>query len=334
MKRANIKGRCMKNGLLKLSATAIMFVVGLTAAQAQAPAGPNRPAAVPAGYVITPFGYFHPSCVVHLAQRDELRPDEGIIRHVNGTIANMPQCAYPHFRGDGEQVAGDERGIKTPDISHNWIISASVTTGSSYGELTAQWNVPPTPLANDGQTLQYFTGFEDANNVVAILQPVLSWNDDYPSAWGIASWNCCVKGTTFEATPQRVSPGDTILGYMFDNCAAGTTKTCTSWDVITWDLQSGKTSQLTDTSNSGQTFNWAFGGVLEVYNVAQCSDYPNNPNGFSGGTHTINFDAIGLYNWKLQQVVAPAWSFTKWAKGLTPQCGYRGTVPNQVVLDY
>ena len=28
------------------------------------------------------------------------------------------------------------------------------------------------------------------------------------------------------------------------------------------------------TSSFGQTFNWAFGGVLEVYNVAQCSDYP------------------------------------------------------------
>jgi hypothetical protein len=32
------------------------------------PAGPNRPANVPDGYVITPVGYFHPSCVQSLAK--------------------------------------------------------------------------------------------------------------------------------------------------------------------------------------------------------------------------------------------------------------------------
>jgi hypothetical protein len=116
--------------------------------------------------------------------------------------------------------------------------------------------------------------------VVTIIQPVLGWNADYASAWGIASWNCCVSGTTFEAPPQPVSPGDTILGYMIDTCAPGTLS-CSSWDVVTWDLQNGKFSQLINTSSFGQTFNWAFGGVLEVYNIAQCSDYPNNPNGFA-----------------------------------------------------
>jgi hypothetical protein len=81
---------------------------------------------------------------------------------------------------------------------------------------------------------------------------------------------------TVEATPQQVSPGDTILGYMFNTCAHGTVS-CSSWDIVTWDLQNGKFSQLLMTSSFGQTFNWAFGGVLEVYNIAQCSDYPNTP---------------------------------------------------------
>ena len=31
-------------------------------------AGPNRPDSVPADYVVTPFGYFHPSCVHRLTQ--------------------------------------------------------------------------------------------------------------------------------------------------------------------------------------------------------------------------------------------------------------------------
>ena len=57
------------------------LVAGLTAAQAQMPAGPKRPAAVPANYLITPFGYFHPSCVNHLAQRDRLLPEQRAISH-------------------------------------------------------------------------------------------------------------------------------------------------------------------------------------------------------------------------------------------------------------
>jgi hypothetical protein len=323
----------MKNDVLKLIATAITLVVDLAAAQAQTAAGPNRPATVPAGNVITPFGYFDPSCVVHLAQGDELRPDQGVIRHAEGTTVNMQQCAYPHYRADGAKVVGDERGVKDPNISHSWIVAESVTTSSSYGFLSAEWNVPPTPASKDGQILYYFPGLEDINDVVTIVQPVLGWNADYANAWGIASWNCCYKGTTYEGPHQPASPGDTILGYMWDTCAAGTLS-CSKWDIVTWDLQNGKYSELLNTSSQKQTFNWAFGGVLEVYNIKQCSDYPNNPNGFNGGTHTISFDAIGLYNDKLQHIANPAWSLGNWAFGLTPQCSYGGSVPSQVILDY
>lgn len=323
----------MKNALLKLIAVTAMSVASLTAAQAQMTAGPNRPANVPAGYLITPFGYFHPSCVVHLAQGDNLLLDAGAILHANGTSATMPACAYPHYRADGEEVVGDERGVTDPNISHSWIVSASVTTTSSYGGLHAEWAVPPAPPSNNGQTLFYFPGMEDANHVVTIIQPVLAWNYDYASAWGIASWNCCKQGTTYEAPPQHVSSGDTILGYMFDTCAAGT-ETCTTWDIVTWDLQNGNFSELLNTSNFKQTFNWAFGGVLEVYNITQCNDYPNPPNGVTGGSNAISFNEILLYNDKFQQITNPNWSLTNWAKGLTPQCSYGGSVPGQVILKF
>ncbi len=323
----------MRNALLKLITIAAASVASLTAAQAQIAAGPNRPATVPAGYLITPFGYFHPGCVVHLGPGDVLRPDQQLIRHANGNTDRMPVCAYPHYRADGERIMGDERNAKDPNISHSWIVSESVTTTSSYGHLSAVWSVPPTPPSNDGQTLYYFPGLEQLNNVVTILQPVLGWNSDFTSAWGVASWNCCEHGTTYEATPQHASPGDTILGYIYDTCAAGTLS-CSSWDVVTWDLQSGKYSELLNTSSFKQTFNWAFGGVLEVYNLKQCGDYPNTPNGFNGGTHSISFNEIGLYNDKLQQITNPAWSITYWAKQSSPQCSYGASVPQQVILNY
>jgi hypothetical protein len=321
----------MKNALLKVVTVAAMSVAGLTAAQAQMPAGPNRPATVPAGYLITPFGYFHPSCVVHLAQGDELQPDTNVILHANGTPARMHACPYPHYRADGEKVVVDERGPTSPNISHSWIVSESVTTTGSYGGLHAYWSVPPAPASNDGQTLFFFPGLEDSNDVMTIIQPVLGWNADYKGAWGIASWNCCKSGSTFEAPPQPVSSGDTILGYMFTTCGPNP---CTTWDIVTWDLQNGKYSEYLDASSFGQTFNWAFGGVLEVYNVAQCSDYPTTPNGDTGGWNATSFYGLLLYTNQYVQVANPAWSVTDWANGLAPQCNYGGSSPSQVLLTY
>jgi hypothetical protein len=219
-----------------------------------------------------------------------------------------------------------------PTIGHAYVEDATITTStSSYGELWAYWNVPPAPVTNDGQTLYLFPGLEDYKDVVTIIQPVLGWNADYASAWGIASWNCCVSGTTFEAPPQPVSSGDTILGYMFATCAAGTLS-CNSWDIVTWDLQNNKFSQLLNTSNFGQTFNWAFGGALEVYNVIQCTDYPSQ-DGYPGG-NAISFNEIGLYDNNFVQIANPNWSVSNVSGGLTPQCSYGGSLPNQVILTY
>jgi hypothetical protein len=330
-RRTGIKRAAAATAAVALLAST-MLMAGLGTAEAQAVAGPHRPAAVPADYLVTPFGYFHPTCVGHLRVGDELRPDQGEIRHADGSYDKMHVCAYPHFRADGEKVTGDERGTKDPNISHAWVENASVTTTSSYGALYAEWTVPPAPTSNDGQTLFFFPGLEDINDVVTIIQPVLGWNSDYASAWGIASWNCCEQGTTYEAAPQPVSSGDNILGYLFDTCAAGTL-TCTSWDIVTWDLQNDKYSEMLDTSNFGQTFNWAFGGVMEVYNIVQCNDYPSNGNYY--GSHTISFNQIALYNDKFAQITNPPWSVSSIAGGsASPQCSYGGSVPNQVLLTF
>jgi hypothetical protein len=315
------------SGLVK-SIALTMLVAGLTAAQALTSAGPKRPATVPAGYVITPFGYFHPSCVGHLAKGDVLRHDEKTIQHANGTSISMHVCAFPHYRADGEQVNGDERAVQDPNISHAWVEYASITTTSAYGQIYAEWDVPPTPANNDGQTVYLFNGLEDINDVVTIIQPVLGWNSDYASAWGIAAWNCCESGTVYEATPAPVNPGDHLEGYVFMNCGAGT-KTCSSWDIVIWDRQNGNFSELLDTSNFGQTFNWAFGGVLEVYNIAQCGDYP--PPDYAGG---IGFNNQSVLNDKFIPIASPAWKVTNLSSGLTPQCNYGGSLPKQVILTY
>jgi hypothetical protein len=318
-----------------------MLVAGLAATQAQTPAGQKRPAAVPADYVITPFGYYHPGCVMHLGNGDEVRKDENSVRHSNGTFDRIPLCGYAHYEANGEAVTGDEQSLKRPTIN-GWVEAAATKISTSFAYLHANWTVPPAPSKNDGQFLFIFPGMEDTKDFpvvkgenVSVLQPVLGWNRDYPAAWSIASWNCCVTGTVFEGPPAPANPGDNILGYMFDTCSPGTLS-CPTWDIVTWDLTSGKFSELLNTSSSGQTFNWAFAGVLEAYNIVQCGDYPS-----SG---SISFYNLGLYDYRGIQIASPAWSVLDAAQlaqdkgepfsALTPQCGYGGSLPQQVNLTY
>ena len=121
-----------------------------------------------------------------------------------------------------------------------------------------------------------------------------------------------------------VNPNDHIQGYIASQCAKGITK-CGSWAIVIVDLENGTHSEL-DTSNFGQTFNWAFGGVLEVYNIVQCGDYP------AGGR--IDFFEQYLYDDLGVQIAKPAWKISNVSSGLTPQCGYGGKLPEQVILSY
>jgi hypothetical protein len=317
----NFKGGHMQRNPI-LRTLVLTMLVG--SAIAQGPAGPRRPSEVPANYVITPFGYFHPSCVMHLRQGDEVQRDAKVIQHTDGSNEAIALCAYPHFTGDGTRVAEEERST-FPDTTHSWVEYASVATRNAYGQLEANWNVPPAPRTNDNQTVYLFPGLEDISDTVTILQPVLGWNADFAGAWGIASWNCCVTGTTFEGTPQRANSGDVVYGNIYNACPNGRTKTCSQWNVYTYDLTNGNVSALTNTSNFGQTFNWAFGGVLEVYNVVQCNDYPAN--------ESISFYNVLLYNYRFELFGEPGWTVTN-VSGLSPLCNYGGSLTKQVNLTY
>lgn len=289
-------------------------------AYAQMPAGAHRPASVPNGYVITPFGYFHPSCVLRLAEGDTLRGNGLVIQHADGKLTNIPACNRPRYSAIGKQLEPGAK-VELPAIGHDWIVDGETTTNSSYGEITATWTVPPAPTSNDGQTIYFFPGFQDYNNVVSIVQPVLGWNSDYPAAWGIASWNCCVNGTTVESSPVSVNAGDLILGDIKSTCSAGTL-TCATWNILTADVSSSKSTTLANSPSQGQTFNWAFGNALEVYNVVQCSDYP--PNGALPLT-------TALYDNSFQLISNPNWMIANLSSGLTPQCNYGGQTAGDVV---
>jgi len=309
---------------LRLSeiAAIISLICAVAAMRAQAPAGPNRPAQVPEDYVVTPFGYFHPSCVIHLAKGEEVLED-GRIQRTDGTMYAVPVCGYAHYTARGRMFAASP--IKPPTITFSWIEAWSITTNTSYGEIVANWNVLSAPPSYDDQTIYLFPGLQDYNINTIILQPVLGWNADFDRAWGIASWNCCRGGNGYESPAVPVNTGDLIVGTVKSTCTPGTLS-CPTWDITTQDQSTGGSTTLTNTPSDGQTFNWAFAGVLEAYSIVQCSDYPPD--------QYITFYPT-LYDNNFNIIENPSWSFYDYAFRLTPQCRYNGQAsPGEVTLEF
>ncbi len=313
----------------------LCVVASLGMLHAQVVAGPNRPAKVPEGYVITPFGYFHPSCVRHLAEEETVLAD-GRVQHADGTEdAEPPVCNYPRYTPTGELITADTVNIadaaevsetKAP-IINGWLEYISATTPTSYGEISATWTVPPAPTSNDRQTIFFFPGFQDIKNTAneSIVQPVLGWDSDFYNEWGIASWNCCLSGTADESSPVHVSVGDEILGTITSMCSARL-KFCSKWNVLSEDQTTGKSTTLRKTPTEGQVWNWAFGAVLEVYGVRECSDYPANTD--------VVFN-VEVYDKNLKEISNPGWSEGPASLKTTPKCNYGlNTTATQETLDY
>ena len=310
----------------RVAFTGLIVAMSLSAAvmvRAQAPAGPNRPAQVPEEYVVTPFGYFHPSCVVHLANGEELLEGGQLIQRADGTTYTVPVCKYPHYTARGEMFSASN--IKPLTIVHSWIVSWSTTDSTSYGKISADWNVPLAPLSYDDQVIYFFPGLVDYQEDATIIQPVLGWNADFRRAWGIASWNCCPSGTAHESSPVRVNTGDLIVGTVESTCSPGTLS-CPAWNITTQDQSTGGSTTLSDTPSEGQTFDWAFAGALEVYSIVRCSDYP--PNQYLTFYPTLYDDNFNI-------IQNPSWSLSDYASGLTPQCDYGGQLSSgEVTLDF
>ncbi len=313
----------------------LMFSASLSA-QATAPtlasnvaAGMDRPSQVPADYVITPFGYFHPSCVFEIEEEARLLAD-GRVEHANGTVdANAPVCGYPHYTPTGVLVPADLKnvsGAKAPVVA-GWLEYVSATTSTSYGEIAATWVVPPIPSTNDGQLLYFFPGLEDIDDVLSIVQPVLQFGKSVAGGgdyWTVASWNCCIAGVAWNSHLLKVSPGDTILGTITSKCKG--LNYCGDWKVISEDETTGKKTMLSKTPAEGQVWNWGFSAVAEVYGVQQCSDWPAN--------NSLVF-TVQVYDQNREVISDPGWIGTPAPGGTNPNCNYGLIVTDtQGTLEY
>jgi hypothetical protein len=269
-----------------------------------------RPAAVPDDYLVTPNGYFHPSCVHEIAADERIRAD-GRVVDAQGMMHMRLSCAYPHFTADGTRIEANAGGPSKAPVINGWVAFSDTDSSAPTavaGSIAANFTVPSAPSKSGGQVVYFFPGLEQVPNVVTIVQPVLGWNAFGDHAWTIASWNCCVNGTTNYSSPVSVNVGDTIHGLATGNCT--TSSVCDTWLILSEDVTTGQSTTLT-TSAYGQAFNWFFGGVLEVYSVSSCNMLPANG--------SISFQDIEVRDIS-GNLLAPVWLSS--VQNVRPQCTY------------
>lgn len=274
------------------------------------PAG--RPAGVPLDYLVTPNGFFHPSCVIALAEADVLRAD-GSVRRADGRIEPATACAHPRYGARGEPA-----GTAEWPAFNGWIASSNSNANLTppAGRMVANFVVPSGPTTRAGQVLYYFPGLEDGGAVQTILQPVLAWNGFNDAAWTMTNWNCCKSGKTWHGPSIPVATGHKIHGAMTGSGCTPATGVCTQWQILSKDKATGQKTKF-QTESYGQAFDWYFGGAKEAYGVTTCSHFPANG--------SITFSQIRVYD--LNGVESTPSSWNQFIAGGAPACHYTVTAP-------
>lgn len=301
-----------------------------------------KPVGIPSNYVVTPAGYFDPSCVQRLQRGEELRGD-GQVRKTDGSVRAVAGCKSSHFNSAGKEVPAAASAVSasttataplpttgrgdTSGIDHAYVEAATwVIPNTTIRRMTAEWTVPSNPSVSSAGVLFFFPGLEQIGNTRSILQPVLGYNAYGANhIWTIASWNCCIEGNAFASDAVQTYPGARIYGEMVANCAVG--QTCTHWNVTTSDLTNNTTTVLSNSDTLDQNFNWVFGIALEVYGITNCRQYPRD-----GSMH---IDDIKLWDFNNNPVTA-TWGDSSSQAGLTPSCLYHvdSSAPTTITLSY
>ena len=278
----------------------------------------SRP--LPEGYVATPHGLVHRSCVRHVPKGHRVTAD-GVVTRPEGVRETLPPCLYPRLHPRTLAPIAPTRTTPPPPDVNGWVERGDWTSGVPLGSLSATFTVPQAPLSN-GALIYFFPGSEPADGST-ILQPVLQYGNGAAGGgyyWAAASWFCCPAGWSTHSDLISVNTGDSILGTLNATCSGGT---C-NWTIATTDTTTGGTTTLA-ADNVSSPFVWNFGGVLEAYSVTACNQYPADG--------AIAFTNIALLD-QNGNPMQPNWS--PWVGGVTPACGYSVTIngSNAMTLTY
>jgi hypothetical protein len=264
----------------------------------------RRPGTVPPGFVPTPHGWFHPSCVVEVRKGERLRED--FVEAADGSRRALGRCAHPSYDPRGAERL--PQPTPPPYIDQGWIEAAETRAGAIEW-LSATWTVPLDPAVAGSQTVYLFPGIVPLATNDTILQPVLGWNALDDHRWTIASWNCCRNGNALHSELLDVPAGADVTGTVAGSGCASDTGVCSTWRIETAATTGGVTAL--DTDSYGEALDRTFAGALEVYSVGECGQLPT-----SGSVTFRALDARLVGGGP----VPTAWTPDLWS--VTPACSY------------
>ena len=121
------------------------------------------------GYMPTPAGWYHQSCV-HQVDNGAFVEGNGRVHRPDGTSYVLPACAYPKRMS----VLQSDQVVQAPtSLNPAWVEFAldTLATGSSWGKITSNTNVPVSPTGSYVTADVYYT-FPGLENPTTIIQPL------------------------------------------------------------------------------------------------------------------------------------------------------------------
>jgi MYXO-CTERM domain-containing protein len=258
------------------------------AARHPEPGAISAPAGVPASYVFTHHGWFHPSCVVRIREDEVVGADQVVRGRADGAAhLSLSPCAYPRFDLHGHAAPA---GLppQAASAAYDGYIVYYVYNGSvpNAPTLVNDLIVPPAPTDVADQDIAFFNGILTAT---AIMQPVIDFNGETANKWSVESEQCCIDGNDLQTTPVVVAVGDTIRGTVTGS-GCSSAGVCSNWAITTADSTTGKSTTL-NTTVVNEAPNGITPASLETYGVTSCAMFPAG--GESTFTETSLTDSQG-----------------------------------------
>jgi len=209
--------------------------------------------------------------------------------------------------------------LQDPGTGNGWVEAsqwlASLGSGDNMDLLQGTWTVPSNPGTN-GALIYLFNGIEPSN-FSWILQPVLQYGfgsvNGGGNYWGIASW--LVGSSAYYSPLESVNSGDKLTGYT--KIISGNNSN-PRWKVDAKDNSTGAFSYLEINTEGGLQWEWALAGVIEVYGVTSCSEFPSN------GKAVFTNPSVD-HGYPNFNKLSPQWGGMYWSYG-GPSCNFNVSV--------
>jgi len=317
MKGSAIKGLAgisSRRAGFSIAAVAIAFCLS-PAAQAQPVSGflKDHP-----GWVQIPGALIRQDCVHEVPNGAQVE-ENGDITMEGALVAHYDACPEEPISTRPRHGAAPQNTYE-PSPGNGWVEAVqeevSLSSGDNIDKIEGTWTVPSAPFTN-GATIFLFNGLEPTVGGL-IIQPVLQYGGSYAGGgnyWAIASW--MVGKNAYVSTLETVNPGDTIQGNTYIKSTSGAKL---NWAIHAKDLTTGAWSNL-GVWTSGYTWDWAYSGVLEMYNVTSCNDFP--------ATDSITFKGNTVdHGYPSFHPVTPAWygAWYNYFGNGGPSCGFSQSV--------